>query len=176
MPTKWIISCLNDWLCFDYLKTKQKSYYKLPNSAFWGWLSIESQPQNAEFRINPENFHPCMSTKFVLVINFKMPTIKINDYDKWHVYSEQNNCPFCLYFYIYEIYKLQNLQSESSIEISFITSRPGHQHLYNPTPIISEGSDQHHVSLFLFDLILYLPSTIFQLNRDRSSWVEPVLS
>ena len=33
-------------------------------------------------------------------------------------------------------------------------------------------------SLFvcLFDLILYVPSTIFQLNRDGSSWVEPVLS
>ena len=30
--------------------------------------------------------------------------------------------------------------------------------------------------LFLFDLILYVPSTIFQLNRDGSSWVEPVLS
>ena len=30
--------------------------------------------------------------------------------------------------------------------------------------------------LFLFDLILYVPSTIFQLNRDRSFWVEPVLS
>ena len=28
----------------------------------------------------------------------------------------------------------------------------------------------------LFDLIIYVPSTIFQLNRDRSSWVEPVLS
>ena len=28
----------------------------------------------------------------------------------------------------------------------------------------------------LFDLILYAQSTIFQLNRDRSSWVEPVLS
>ena len=28
----------------------------------------------------------------------------------------------------------------------------------------------------MFDLILYVPSTIFQLNRDRSSWVEPVLS
>ena len=28
----------------------------------------------------------------------------------------------------------------------------------------------------LFDLILYVSSTIFQLNRDRSSWVEPVLS
>ena len=29
---------------------------------------------------------------------------------------------------------------------------------------------------FLLDLILYVPSTIFQLNRDGSSWVEPVLS
>ena len=28
----------------------------------------------------------------------------------------------------------------------------------------------------LFDLILYVPSTIFQLNRDRSSLVELVLS
>ena len=28
----------------------------------------------------------------------------------------------------------------------------------------------------LFNLILYVPSTIFQLNRDWSSWVEPVLS
>ena len=25
---------------------------------------------------------------------------------------------------------------------------------------------------FLFDLILYVPSTIFQLYRDESSWVE----
>ena len=29
---------------------------------------------------------------------------------------------------------------------------------------------------FLFDLILYVPSTIFQLNRDGYSLVEPVLS
>ena len=28
----------------------------------------------------------------------------------------------------------------------------------------------------LFDLILYVTSTIFQLNREGSSWVEPVLS
>ena len=28
----------------------------------------------------------------------------------------------------------------------------------------------------LFDLILYVPSTIFQLRRNGSSWVEPVLS
>ena len=30
--------------------------------------------------------------------------------------------------------------------------------------------------IVLFDLILNVPSTIFQLNRDGSSWVEPVLS
>ena len=36
---------------------------------------------------------------------------------------------------------------------------------------------QHAKSQFcLFDLILYVPSTIFQLNRDGSSWVEPLLS
>ena len=30
--------------------------------------------------------------------------------------------------------------------------------------------------LFLFDLILYVVSTIFQLNTDGSSWVEPAIS
>ena len=33
-----------------------------------------------------------------------------------------------------------------------------------------------HLFVCLFDLILYIPSTIFQLYRDVSSWVEPVLS
>ena len=32
------------------------------------------------------------------------------------------------------------------------------------------------VIFVLFDLILYGPSTIFQLCRDGSSWVEPVPS
>ena len=50
-----IISSLNGYLCLDYLKTSQKCYYYLPNSAFWGWLSMESQPQNPEFKINSEN-------------------------------------------------------------------------------------------------------------------------
>ena len=35
---------------------------------------------------------------------------------------------------------------------------------------------QQMVLFVLFDLILYTPSTILQLNRDGSSWVEPVLS
>ena len=32
------------------------------------------------------------------------------------------------------------------------------------------------IMICLFDLILYVPSTIFQLYRDGSYWVEPVLS
>ena len=35
---------------------------------------------------------------------------------------------------------------------------------------------KHVCFVCLFDLILYVPSTIFQLYRDGSSWVEPVLS
>ena len=31
------------------------------------------------------------------------------------------------------------------------------------------------IQYFLFDLTLYVPSTIFQLYRDGSSWVDPVL-
>ena len=31
------------------------------------------------------------------------------------------------------------------------------------------------ITICLFDLILYVPSTIFLLNRDGSSWVEPLL-
>ena len=29
---------------------------------------MESQPQNPEFRINPENFHPCIQKTVVLYI------------------------------------------------------------------------------------------------------------
>ena len=49
------------WLIALRLKINQRSYYDLSNSAFWGWLSVESQPQNPEFRNNPENFHPSES-------------------------------------------------------------------------------------------------------------------
>ena len=30
---------------------------------------MESQPQNPEFRNNPENFHPCDSLSYPLIIN-----------------------------------------------------------------------------------------------------------
>ena len=36
-------------MCLDNLRTNRRSYQN---------LSMESQPQNPEFTINPENFHP----------------------------------------------------------------------------------------------------------------------
>ena len=33
---------------------------------------MESQPQNPEFRNNPENFHPCNSIKFSLTEIYHM--------------------------------------------------------------------------------------------------------
>ena len=42
--------------------------------------------------------------------------------------------------------------------------------------IVSFRTLVKNVFVCLFDFILYSPSTIFQLNRDWSSWVEPVLS
>ena len=29
---------------------------------------MESQPQNPEFRINPENFHPCITKKKLILL------------------------------------------------------------------------------------------------------------
>ena len=42
--------------------------------------------------------------------------------------------------------------------------------------ILKKKSANDKKGICLFDLILYVPSPIFQLNRDGSSWVEPVLS
>ena len=49
---------------------------------------------------------------------------------------------------------------------------------YSVSKNLDSDQDQHKVSpaKLLFDLILYVPASIFQLNRDGSSWVDPVLS
>ena len=49
---------------------------------------------------------------------------------------------------------------------SVIVALPGHIHMLFINLIL----------FFLFDFILYVPSTILKLCGDRSSWVEPVLS
>ena len=56
--------------------------------------------------------------------------------------------------------------------LGYLNLSPSHFTIYTyiPCPVVLS------TYRFLFDSILYVPSTIFQLNRDRSSWVEPELS
>ena len=58
-------------------------------------------------------------------------------------------------------------------------------HMHCKSALVSEFAGESSLATFvtmqmhfvcLFDLILYVPSTIFQIYRDGSSWVEPVLS
>ena len=50
-----LISSLNGQLSLNILKMNQRSQFNLLNSVF----SVESQPQNPDFKSNPENCHPC---------------------------------------------------------------------------------------------------------------------
>ena len=68
-------------------------------------------------------------------------------------------------------YRKEDTQNSNShkIEDSKKTIKVKQPALSSPSVTISK--------LFcLFVLILYVPSTIFHLNKDGSSWVEPVLS
>ena len=54
-----------------------------------------------------------------------------------------------------------------------------YEHLNNGGMSVQLGTANTFVRVpgfVVFDLILYVPSILFQLYRDRSSWVEPVLS
>ena len=44
---------------FNFRNT-ERQLNNLTDSGFWGWLSMESQPQDPEFRNSPENFHTCL--------------------------------------------------------------------------------------------------------------------
>ena len=71
----------------------------------------------------------------------------------------------------YSTYLNQNLRAKISFKIDFT-------HMFSHVNVGSAQWTLYSAVSFvcLFDLILYIPSTIFQLNRDGSSWVEPLLS
>ena len=60
--------------------------------------------------------------------------------------------------------------------VEIITSDPSLYTMDHSKFIVSNQKKEFISFVCLFDLILYVPSTIFQLNRDGSSWVESVLS
>ena len=47
--------------------------------------------------------------------------------------------------------------------------------VFSPNLQLLNSFTEGGVRFFLFDLILFVPSTIFQLYRGRSSWIEPAL-
>ena len=70
--------------------------------------------------------------------------------------------------------------ADSGVELSV-----SGQYMPEMTPVLEHEEEEYEdmtsrriLGFFvcLFDLIFYVPSTIFQLNRDGSSWVGPVLS
>ena len=62
----------------------------------------------------------------------------------------------------------------------FRENEKDNKHTYLITPPLHSTGYEREVQcspfITLFDLILYIPSTIFQLCREGSSWVEQVLS
>ena len=69
-----ILSWNYSQLSFDYLRMHQRNYYNLPNSVFWGRLSMENQPKNPEFKNNPEKFHPCIWVKSLFQNKMYIPS------------------------------------------------------------------------------------------------------
>ena len=82
--------------------------------------------------------------------------------------------------------KTQSISSESALfaKINSIFRDRIHCMHFTGIEILKDNSykfytfriNMYGVIVCLFGLILYVPSTIFQLYRDGSSWIEPVLS
>ena len=79
-------------------------------------------------------------------------------------------CPGCRDFFATQLHKTYLALGEEVLNLTLVPFGNARVNIPDITPSTNIG-------LFcLFDLILYVPSTIFQLNRDGSSWGEPVLS
>ena len=74
---------------------------------------------------------------------------------------------------IFAIMLICNMIMCEKVEFRPFDPKRGREGGIEPRKNICQGMG---VSGCMFDLIHYVPSTIFQLCRDRSSWVEPVLS
>ena len=80
-------------------------------------------------------------------------------------------CTVCLFMWVYIPTRYHDAHLYRPLVICFDSLS-----LESTAMVMSRRSVHLNHTFVLFDLILYVPSTIFQLNRDGSSWVEPVLS
>ena len=107
----------------------------------------------------------------ILITKWLGPVInKPNASIGWKAIETPFYLQFKLYHFIYPHKEtniiIPKIDSENIACMKSYCCHGSHLGLLGETPI----------AFCLFDLILYVTSTIFQLNRDRSSWVEPVLS
>ena len=75
------------------------------------------------------------------------------------------------------IYKTEQFsRAEVNLNLETVLCDPLICTMDRPRLVISNHIEECISIVCMFDLFLNVPSTIFQLNRDESSWVEPVLS
>ena len=80
-----------------------KLRYNQPNSAFWGWFSKEIQPQNPEFRNNPENFHPWTQVKIYWIY---LRTYATKYFPYWNIFNTLHTVCFMHGLSIYQIKRI----------------------------------------------------------------------
>ena len=68
-------------------------------------------------------------------------------------------------------YSIEINKSNCRYKQKYLTRVTQNEPSWSGSTLFSKGA-----FFYLFDLILYVPSTIFQLNGDGSSWVELILS
>ena len=68
--------------------------------------------------------------------------------------------------------QVPHLTQDTTRESDKITIK---QYIQDSQQVSSFPAGVYKAAIFLFDLILYVPSTIFQLKRDRSSWTSTKL-
>ena len=94
------------------------------------------------------------AARIILKVDYITPSVEMFERPRWMTISQRIN-----YNKAFMTYNALN-----NLTIAYISD------------LLDTDSYSVFDFFYLFDLILYVPSTIFQLCRDGSSWVEPVLS
>ena len=122
-----------------------------------------------------------LNLKFILLINVKMPTIVgiLTFISRITTQSESSKGRKILLIYIFQHFSFYEVELQCLVEINmkiFLQSLGQNLVDFHFSQYQKLHCRESKLSNLLVCLILYVPSTIFQLNRDGSSWAQPVLS
>ena len=118
--------------------------------------------------VNPEFFARILFSQIALKDIFV--TLKIHDYGMIYIYRHDRVVSAFREYLIFT--KLRKFRENKTL------AKNSEFTVWKLLNISSDNifRSQSHLAEILFDFNLYVHSTIFQLCRDGSSWVEPVLS